>query len=258
MGGVHQSGAVRRLSGAGGGDGPRQLPRRALRPQQAEFPQSRRARPEVLIAVKGGGVLLHVGRDEGGGFVNQGGEIRTLQKFREILVVLGRIRLVLKNPVHHRPAVRAAAGGNGGIDRRIDLSGGVPALEGAESQIIVPGNHGQQAVLLVQVVVVDHGAGVAVAVADEVVDHEVAQDLLHADGGGNLRPLVQNFQRLNQPGLVRLGHVRLGAAENVRVAVRVVVGILQLHVAAAHAAEAGGHFHTLRRTFAVLSGGGHL
>mgnify|MGYP000523670638 CR=1 FL=1 len=48
-------------------------------------------------------------------------------------------------------------------------------LEAAEGQIVVPREHGELAVLLVEIVVVDHRARVAVAVHHEIVDDEIAQ-----------------------------------------------------------------------------------
>ncbi len=82
----------------------------------------------------------------------------------------------------------------------------------------------------------DHCAGVAVVVADIVVDHKVANHLLDIHHRGEVLSGRQLFQGLNQAALVSLGHAGFGILPDVGVALRVVVDILQLHISRAHAA----------------------
>ena len=89
-------------------------------------------------------------------------------------------------PPFEDPPQRPGGIVNGLVDRRLRAAG----LESAEGQVVVPGDHGQPAVLLVEVVVVDHAAGVAVPVADKAVDHKVAQDLVRVHGPGGLLPTL--------------------------------------------------------------------
>ena len=83
----------------------------------------------------------------------------------------------------------------------------------------------------------DDRAGVAVPVAHVVVHHEISDDLVHVHHVLQVLTGVELFQRLDQAGLVRLGDVRFGIAEDVGIAVRVVVDIPELHVRRPHAAE---------------------
>ena len=81
----------------------------------------------------------------------------------------------------------------------------------------------------------DHGAGVAVPVADKGVDHEVAEHLVDIHRRGRVRA-AESPQGLDEAVPAGGGHVSLGVVEDVRVAVRVVAAVLELHVAAPHAA----------------------
>ena len=86
------------------------------------------------------------------------------------------IALVLENPGQHGPGVHRSAGDRR-VDGIVDQGGSVRAADkAAEGQIIVPRDHGKHTVLLVEVVVVDHGAGVAVEVTDKVMGHKVPDD----------------------------------------------------------------------------------
>ena len=147
-----------------------------------------------------------------------------------------RVFLALGDPAPHGP-IGAVGGRHRRVDGVVDGARGVVALEGAEGQVVVPGDHGELAVGLVQVVVVDDGAGVAVAVADEVVHHEVAEDLVHIDGLLDVLLRVELADRLDQALLIRGVDVRLCVVEDVGIAVRIVVGVDELHIAGAHAAE---------------------
>ena len=102
----------------------------------------------------------------------------------------------------------------------------------------------------------DHRAGVAIPVDHKIVDDEIAQHLVRVEHIFQVLIGRQLFQRRNQPLLIRLRDVRLRVVEDVRVAVRVVVDVLQLHILAAHAAArpavpAECHALRHRRHFAV-------
>ena len=152
------------------------------------------------------------------------------------MVELG-VLLVREDPGQHGSGIHRAAG-NGGVDGVIDQRGGVlGAHEAAKGQVIVPGDHGEGAVLLVEVVVVDHGAGVAVEVAHEVVHHEVTDHLVHVQDLLQVLLFVQLAQGVDQPILIRVGDVGLGVVKDVGIAVHV-VGVDQGHVVGAEAPEA--------------------
>ena len=88
-----------------------------------------------------------------------------------------------------------------------------------------------------EIIVVDDRASVAVPVAHVVVHHEVSDDLVHIHHVLQVLIGCQLFQRLDQAGLVRFGGIRLGIAEDVGIAVRVVVDIPELHIRRTHAPE---------------------
>ena len=100
----------------------------------------------------------------------------------------------------------------------------------------------------------NHGTGVAVAVADKVMHHEIAEDLVHIQNVLQVFPFTKRFQRGDEPGLVRLGDIRLGILKDVGIAVWVVVNIPQLYIIASHA-KAGGVGHVpLSRTVPLRAG----
>ena len=83
-----------------------------------------------------------------------------------------------------------------------------------------------------------HGTGVAVAVAEEIVNDKIADYFVRIDDRrGLLAAFGERFERGDQPRFVFIVGVRLGAREDVRIAVRIVVDVFELHVVAAHAAE---------------------
>ena len=145
-----------------------------------------------------------------------------------------RVFLFLEDPVDHR-ARAVSADGERRVDRVVDGVCAVAALEGAESEVVVPGDHAQLPVGLVQIVVVHHGAGIAVAVDEIVVHHEIAQQLVDVQHVLKVFPLAEGLQAADQPRPVGVGDGGFRVAEDVGIIVRVVVGILQLDVAAAHA-----------------------
>ena len=67
------------------------------------------------------------------------------------------------------------------------------------------------------------------------MDDEIAQQLVDVQHIFQVLSLAEGLQAADQPRLIGLGDGSFGVAEDIAVAVRVVVGILQLHVAAAHA-----------------------
>ena len=83
-----------------------------------------------------------------------------------------------------------------------------------------------------------HGTGVAVAVAEEIVDDKIADYFVRIDDSrGRFAAFGKRFERGDQPRFVFIVDVCLGARKDVRIAVRIVVDIFELHVVAAHAAE---------------------
>ena len=103
-------------------------------------------------------------------------------------------------------------------------------LECAKCQIIVPRNHCHLSVFFVQIVVVNHGASVAVAVAHIVVNHEIADDLFNINDRFNLFAGRQFFQRFNKPCLISCGNIGLGIVPDVGVAGDIVIDILELYI----------------------------
>ena len=81
----------------------------------------------------------------------------------------------------------------------------------------------------------DHGAGVAVKIQDEIVRHEIADHHVHIHGGGGIFA-AEGLQGGDEAGFVSLRAGGLGVVKNVGVAVGVVVDVLQEHVGAAAAA----------------------
>ena len=238
-GGVHQGGGVRRLALLRGGNHAAQLTLNALRPEAAEGLEGLHAGLELLIGIKPGWVLLHIGGNQCCCGLDHFRDVHGLQELPEILVIQLRVLRAAENPVYHRAAVPAV---NGGVDGGVDLAARVAALEGAVGQVVVPGNHGEAALFFVEVVVVNHGAGVAVAVSDEVVNHEVAEDLVHVQDILQAFALAQGLQRGDEPGLVRLCDVGFGVFEDVGIAVRVVVYVPEFDIAAVHASKIAGGF----------------
>ena len=145
----------------------------------------------------------------------------------------------VKDPAHHRTVVARAAA-HRRIDGRIDRALRAAALEGAKGQIVIPGDHGKHAVFFIQIIIVHHHAGVAVAVLQEVMHNEIADHriLIHSRQISR----AELFQRFDQPRLIVLRHVCLGAGEDGVIAGRIIIHILQLGAAAAHA-KAAEHAH---------------
>ncbi len=206
----------------------------ALRTQAAKLRQGLHACLKFFVGAEFRRVLFHIRRYQFGHFRNQPGGVRSFQKFREILMVQLRIRRTAGYPIEHR-TVPAAGYGQRRVYGVVYHRRRVLSLERPESQIIVPGNHGQTAFFLIKIVVVDHTAGVAVAVADVIMHHKVTQNLLYIQR--RRVPFPQFFQRLYQPFLVRVRYRSLSALKNIGIALRVVVRVLQLYVRRSHTAS---------------------
>ena len=160
------------------------------------------------------------------------------------------IRFIREDPRLHRPV------GKHRVDVVVHRRIRVIALERPEREVIVPRDHRQLSILLIEIIVVDHRAGIAIPVDHKIVDDEISQYLVRVEHVFQVLVCRQLFQRRNQPLLIRLRDVRLRVVEDVRVAVRVVVDVLQLHILAAHAAArpavpAECHALRHRRHFAI-------
>ena len=224
---------------AGGGNGAVQLAPDAFTALGAEGLQRFHGLVEFVHGVEGRGVFFHIGRDHGlhpGDFAFQPAAFNALGNEPAVgFVVLGQGVFVAEDPGDQRPGIGGAAA-HGGINGGVHRGGGAAGCrEAAEGQVIVPGQDGQLAVSLVQVIVVYHHAGVAVVVTQEVMHRQVGDDLVLVHDLVQVLLGVQLAEGLDQAGLVLLAHVGLGVVEDVGVAVEIVVGIDQLHVVAAHA-----------------------
>ena len=139
------------------------------------------------------------------------------------MVQLG-ILLAREDPRLHRPV------GEHIVDGVVDGAFRIISLKAAEGQIVVPREHGELAVLLVEIVVVDHRARVAVAVHDEIVDDEIAQHRVHVQNVLQVLIRRELLEARYQPLFVLAGHIGLRVVENIRIAVRIIVDVLQLHI----------------------------
>ena len=145
------------------------------------------------------------------------------------MIQLG-IFLAAENPVNHRPV--ASGHRQGRINIVIYSAGCVVALESTKGQIVVPGDHRKLSVILVKIVVVDHGTGIAIPINHKVVNHKIADYRFRIHS--TFLALTQILQGRNQPGLIRSGDIGLGTAEDGGIAVGVIVDILQLGFPGAH------------------------
>ena len=149
-------------------------------------------------------------------------------------MVLFGVYPVGKDPGQHGAVIIAAV--NGIVDGRVDRACCAVALEGAEGQVVVPGDHAEFAVFFMQVVIVHHAAGIAVAVADKVVHHKIAEHALHLQGVFQIGAAAQVFQRADEALLVGGGNIGFRIVKNIGIAFRVVIDVLELHIVASHPA----------------------
>ena len=227
------------LGALGSGDFAAELPLHALGPKQAELLEGFRTGLKLRIGVEAVFILFHIGRDQGGypvKFFREPAAFKHgLNKLGVFLMIQRQAVFAGRDPIGHGPvAVRAA--GNQGVDGGIHSGGGVAAGETAEGQVIIPRNHGQHAVFLIQIIIMHHGARIAVPIAHEIVHRHIHGHRIGIHAGQVAFP--QLFQCGDQPGLILFAGFGFGVIEDVGIAVRIVVDILQLHIAAAHAAEA--------------------
>lgn len=152
-GGVHQGAVISALTFVRGGNRPLHLASNTLRPQQTELLQGIDAGFKFLIGAELCGVLLHIGGDQRLRLSHHLLEIAAFkvlgEEFIEVLVVERRVFLAGKNPGQHGPGVHRPAG-HRGINGIVYQGRGILGpLEAAEGQIVIPGDHGQLAVLLI-------------------------------------------------------------------------------------------------------------
>ena len=127
---------------------------------------------KFLIGAELGGVLLYIVRNQRIGFIYNLSRVYRVQKLRIQLMIPLCVGFVREYPRLHR------AVGEHFVNRVVDSRNRRASLERPKGQIIVPGDHGEPAILLIQIVVVDHISGVAVAVDDEVMDDKIAEHRL--------------------------------------------------------------------------------
>lgn len=70
-------------------------------------------------------------------------------------------------------------------------------LDSHERKIIIPRNHGENAVFLIEIVVVYHAAGVAVAILDEIVRHKIFDDTFHINNIFNISRLFNRRSKMH-------------------------------------------------------------
>ena len=108
----------------------------------------------------------------------------------------------------------------------------------------------------------DYHPGVAVVIADKVVDHKVAHDLFHIHHGRDIFPFVESFQRPDQPGFILVSYRSLGVFKDIGIAAERVVSINEFHIVGTHAphttALAGVKFFHSLRQFSLGHGWGHF
>ena len=80
-----------------------------------------------------------------------------------------------------------------------------------------------------------HGAGVAIEAHHEIVGHKVTEHLVDVHHLLQVFPGGELLEGGDKPGLVRRGNVGFCGIENVGIAIRVIVDVLECHVAAARA-----------------------
>ena len=158
------------------------------------------------------------------------------------------------NPARHG-AIGIVAARHQRIDGRIDRARRVAATgKPAKGQVIIPGDHAHHAVFLIQIIIVHHGAGIAVAIAQEIMHSHIHGHSVGIHGAGIA--LAELFQRRNQARLILLFHLGFGIVKDIGVAVGIIVDVLQLYVAAAHTTHAAALFEIAaidaRRALGIL------
>ena len=235
VGTVDEGGSVGRLPFARRGDDALELAADAFGAPEAEFAQRLCCGEEFVVGAKAVRVAFHIGGKHRRRFVEKRLKCSALKEVRnegrKARVIKRKVLFIVENPREHRTGIRRAAG-RGRVHGVVHKPGRVRrALEAAEGEVVVPGNHREHAVLLIEVIVVDHGAGVAVEVDHEVVRRKVADDGFHIHGFFDVRVVIEAFERGNQAALVRAGKSGLRAVEDIGIVRRIVVAVDEGNVA---------------------------
>ena len=148
-------------------------------------------------------------------------------------MVLLKAVLIGEQRRDQRPVARG-----GRVDGVIDRRCGAAARKAAEGQVVIPGQYGQLAVLLIEIVVVQHIAQIAVVVDQQRIGRQPGDCIVHIQRGIKLA-LRERLEGGDQARLVRIrGIVGLGIVEYVAVERYVVAQIAQRRRALRAAAEA--------------------
>ena len=220
----------------GRGDAAVQLPQYALAAQRAERTQRLYGGEVVLVGAFLRGVVLDGLVDHRGQLVDQrvhravGEEGRQL--IEDVVVPLKAV-LVGEQRRDQRPLARGRR-----VDGVVDRRCGAAARKAAEGQVVVPGQYGQPAVELIEIVVVQHIAQIAVVVDQQRVRRQPGDRAVHIQRRIE-RALRDRLEGRDQARFVRVrGVVGLGVVEYVSVERCVVAQIAQRRRALCAAAEA--------------------
>ena len=90
---------------------------------------------------------------------------------------------------------------------------------------------------LLQIVIMDHGAGVTVEIEYKVMDHKIADDFIYIYRSFErfVLAFIQIFQRFDQPCFVSIGWVGLGIVEYIGITFKLVISINKGYITAARA-----------------------
>ncbi len=209
---------------AGGGNNALELSGDGCAAQRAELAQGINGGGKLIEGEESGGVLFDIRRDHLAHafdlLIQPAAVVYQRDEFGVDLMIQRGIFLAFEDPCDDR-SVGNVARGDRGIDGRID-SGGCTVraahaahIEGAEGEVIIPREHGEATVFLVEIVVMDHGSGVAVIVAHEIVNYQIAYDRLHVHRRFDVLSLTELFERGDQPLLILFGNIGLCAGEDV-------------------------------------------
>ena len=142
------------------------------------------------------------------------------------MIKLG-ILLTCKDPGNHG-SVFGIAPRNGRINGIIDQSGGIPhGLKTAEGKIVVPGDHLHLSVFFIKIIVVDHRSGVTVKIEYKIVHRKITDDLFDLHRIRKILTHGKFFKGADQPFLIRLGHLGLGAVKDVLITFHTVINVFQ-------------------------------
>ena len=187
--------------------------------------------------------------------------IDLIEELSKVLMIQLGILGTLKDPVGHGTLARTVHRQRC-VDGVIDRTRCISALEGAVGQIIVPGDHGHSSVFLIEIIIMDHHTGIAVAIDREVMDDKIAQGCIDIDNAVDIGAAAEDLQRIDQALFILFGDIGLGLVKDIGIARCVLTVILQLDIARTHAkaAEAShiGAFVFAILTCAAFPSAGHL